>query len=157
MDPESSDSDVSVVAGDDYHYAHPLTAPAPLPAPPSKHALESSDAVQARLEELTRVEEYNLKKLELLKAKRKRKDDKMRRKREIQDLKIKAIYEARERRDARITARRQREDAAFLKFEQDLDEEETVRDGRILCVCWALTKLESSPSIEAAQTWVAHG
>ncbi|KIW13869.1 hypothetical protein PV08_06650 [Exophiala spinifera] len=126
MDPESSDSDVSVGGGDEYRYASPLTAPIPLPAPPSKHALESADAVQARLDELSRVETNNEKKYSLLKAKRQRKDDKIRRKREAQDKKWLAITEARKRRDARIAARRKREDAAFTQFfEHDLDEEET--------------------------------
>ncbi|KAK6385844.1 hypothetical protein LTS17_001416 [Exophiala oligosperma] len=126
MDPESSDSDVSIGGGDEYRYASPLTAPIPLPPPPSKHALESADAVQARLDELSRVETNNEKKYSLLKAKRQRKDEKIRRKREAQDKKWLAITEARKRRDARIAARRKREDAAFTQFfEHDLDDEET--------------------------------
>ncbi|KEF58416.1 uncharacterized protein A1O9_06342, partial [Exophiala aquamarina CBS 119918] len=124
MDPESSDSDVSVGGGDEYRFASPLTAPVPLPAPPSKHALESSDAVSARLDELLRVEEHNIKKYDLLKAKRNRKDDKIRRKREAQDKKMAAIMEGRQRRDARIEARRKREDAAFASFDHELEEEE---------------------------------
>ncbi|EXJ83104.1 hypothetical protein A1O1_06722 [Capronia coronata CBS 617.96] len=125
MDPESSDSDVSVGGGDEYRFASPLTAPIPLPPPPSKHALESSDAVQGRLDELQRVEEHNIKKYELLKSKRARKDDKIRRKRELQDKKWAAILEARQRRDGRIEARRKREDAAFSQFfDQELEEEE---------------------------------
>lgn len=127
MDIESSDSDVSVGGGDEYRFASPLTAPIPLPPPPSKHALESTDAVQARLNDLQRVEEHNIKKYDLLKAKRARKDEKIRRKREIQDKKWAAIVEARQRRDARIAARRKREDAAFAQFfEHDLDDEENV-------------------------------
>jgi hypothetical protein len=127
MDPESSDSDVSVGGGPEYRFANPLTAPAPLPPPPSKHALEQSDAVQARLNELQRVEEHNIKKYDLLKAKRARKDEKIRQKRESQDRKWTAIMEARQRRDARIEARRKREDSAFARFfEQELDEEESV-------------------------------
>ncbi|EXJ77257.1 hypothetical protein A1O3_10415 [Capronia epimyces CBS 606.96] len=126
MEPESSDSDVSVGGGDEYRFASPLTAPIPLPPPPSKHALESSDAVQARLDELQRVEEHNIKKYDLLKAKRARKDEKIRRKREIQDKKWSAILDARQRRDTRIQARRGREDAAFSQFfDQELEEEET--------------------------------
>ncbi|KAL2408295.1 hypothetical protein ABEF93_000929 [Exophiala dermatitidis] len=125
MEPESSDSDVSVGGGDEYRFASPLTAPIPLPPPPSRHALESSDAIQARLDELARVEEHNIKKYELLKAKRARKDDKIRRKREIQDQKWAAIVEARQRRDARIDARRTREDTAFSQFfDHELEEEE---------------------------------
>lgn len=127
MEPESSDSDVSVGGGDEYRFANPLTAPIPLPPPPSKHALESPDAVQGRLDELQRVEEHNIKKYELLKAKRARKDEKIRRRREIQDKKWAAILEARRRRDARIEARRKREDAAFSQFfDQELEEEENV-------------------------------
>jgi hypothetical protein len=127
MEPESSDSDVSVGGGEDYRFASPLTAPIPLPPPPSKHALESADAVQARLDELSRVETHNDKKYDLLKAKRQRKDEKIRRRREAQDKKWATILDARQRRDARIAARRKREDAAFTQFfEHDLDEEETV-------------------------------
>ncbi|KIW62202.1 hypothetical protein, variant [Phialophora macrospora] len=125
MDPESSDSDVSVGGGDEYRVASPLTAPIPLPPPASKHALESSDAVQARLDELQRVEDHNVKKYDLLKAKRTRKDEKIRRRREIQDQKWNAILEARQRRDARIEARRRREDAAFSQFDHELEEEES--------------------------------
>lgn len=130
MEPESSDSDVSAGGGDEYRFASPLTAPTPLPPPPSKHALESSDAVQARLDELGRMEEHNTKKSALLKAKRARKDEKVRRKRELQDKKWAAILDARRRRDPRIEARRKREDAAFAQFflsEVDVEE----------AVCWA--------------------
>jgi hypothetical protein len=127
MDPESSDSDVSVGGGDEYRFASPLTAPIPLPRPASKHALESSDAVQARLDELQRVDDHNVKKYNLLKAKRARKDDKIRRRREIQDKKWNAIQEARQRKDARIQARRRREDAAFTQFDHELEDEESVR------------------------------
>jgi hypothetical protein len=126
MDPESSDSDVSVGGGDDYRFATPLTAPIPLPPPASKHALESSDAVQGRLDELQRVEDHNVKKYELLRAKRARKDEKIQRRREVQDRKWSAILEARQRRDARIEARRRREDAAFSQFDHDLEDEEQV-------------------------------
>lgn len=127
MDPESSDSDVSMGGGEEYRFASPLTAPIPLPPPASKHALESSDAVQARLDELQRVEEHNIKKYELLKAKRSRKDEKILRRREIQDKKWAAIVEARQRRNDRIEARRKREDAAFSQFDHELEEEESVR------------------------------
>lgn len=73
------------------------------------------------------MEEHNIKKYELLKAKRARKDDKIRRKREIQDQKWAAIVEARQRRDARIDARRTREDTAFSQFfDHELEEEENV-------------------------------
>ncbi|KIX94557.1 uncharacterized protein Z520_09603 [Fonsecaea multimorphosa CBS 102226] len=125
MDPESSDSDVSVGGGDEYRFASPLTAPIPLPPPASKHALESPDAVQARLDELQRVEDHNVKKYDLLRAKRARKDEKIRRRRDIQDKKWALIVEARQRRDARIEARRRREDAAFAQFDHELEEEES--------------------------------
>ncbi|OAP55517.1 hypothetical protein AYL99_10490 [Fonsecaea erecta] len=126
MDPESSDSDVSVSASEEYRHTGPLTAPIPLPPPASKHALESSDAVQARLDELQRVEDHNVKKYDLLRAKRARKDEKIRRRREYQDKKWSLIMEARQRRDARIEARRRREDAAFAQFfDRDLEDEES--------------------------------
>ncbi|KAJ9603059.1 hypothetical protein H2200_012354 [Cladophialophora chaetospira] len=125
MDPESSDSDVSVDGGDDYRFASPLTAPIPLPPPASKHALESPDAVQARIEELQRVEDHNVKKYDLLRAKRTRKDEKIRRRREIQDRRWAALVEARHRRDARIEARRKREDAAFSQFDHELEEQDS--------------------------------
>ena len=127
MNPESSDSDVSVGGGDEYRFASPLTAPIPLPPPASKQSLESLEAVQARLDELLRVEDHNVKKYDLLKAKRARKDDKIRRRREIQDRKWTALLEARQRRDARIEARRRREDAAFSQFDHELEDEESVR------------------------------
>lgn len=124
LDPESSDSDVSVGGGDEYRA---LTAPLPLPPQPSKHALESSDGVQHRLDQLTKVEEMNIRKYDLLKAKRKRKDDRIRQKREIQDRKWAAITDARRRRDLRIQTRRKREDAAFTQFfEHELEDEENV-------------------------------
>ena len=126
MNPESSDSDVSVGGGDEYRFAGPLTAPMPLPHSASKHALELPDAVQGRLDDLQRVDDHNAKKYNLLKAKRARKDDNIRQRREIQDRKWNAILEARQRRDGRINARRTREDAAFSNFDQELDKEETV-------------------------------
>jgi hypothetical protein len=128
MDPESSDSDVSVGGGDEYRFANQSTAPLPLPPPPSKHALESPEAIQGRLDELQHADDHNAKKIELLRAKRFRKDDRIRRKREIQDRKWHAIFEARNRRDARIDARRRREDAAFAHFDQELEAEESVRN-----------------------------
>ncbi|KIV97682.1 hypothetical protein, variant 2 [Exophiala mesophila] len=122
MEAESSDSDVSLGGGDD----RGLTAPLPLPPPPSKHALESSDGVQHRLDQLSKVEEMNIRKYDILKAKRKRKDERIRHKRDLQDRKWATITEARRRRDARIEARRKREDAAFTQFfEHDLEDEET--------------------------------
>lgn len=124
MEPESSDSDVSVGGSDEYRA---LTAPLPLPPQPSKHALESSDGVQHRLDQLSKVEEMNIRKYDILKAKRKRKDERIRHKRDLQDRKWAAITEARRRRDARIESRRKREDAAFTQFfEHDLEDEETV-------------------------------
>ncbi len=126
MEAESSDSDVSVGGGDEYRFASPLTAPIPMPPPASKHALESPDAVRGRLDELQRVEDHNVKKNDLLKAKRNRKDEKIRQRRSIQDKKWAAIMEARQRRDARIEARRRREDAAFSQFDHELEEEENV-------------------------------
>lgn len=131
MDPESSDSDVSVTIGEPYGFNTPLKQPASLPPAPSKHSLESSDGVQARLKELSRVEDHNIKKQELLLAKRRRKDEKIQRKREAQDRKWNAIVAARDRRDARIKARREKEDAAFKKFDDQLEEEETVSENRL--------------------------
>ncbi|KIV83944.1 hypothetical protein, variant [Exophiala sideris] len=125
MDPESSDSDVSAAGLDGSSFASPITTPIPLPPPPSKHALESPEAIEARLSELARVEAHNIKKYDLLKAKRVRKDEKIRRKREAQDKKWAAILQARERRDARIESRRRRENAVFSQFfDRDFDEED---------------------------------
>lgn len=124
LDPESSGSDVSVTAGDDIRFGSPLSTPTPLPPPPSKHAMESQDAVQARIRELQRVDDHNLKKHDLLKAKRSRKDDQIRRRREVEDRRIKALMDARARKDEKIAARRKREDAAFERFDLDLEEEE---------------------------------
>ncbi|KAI1613204.1 hypothetical protein EDD37DRAFT_607851 [Exophiala viscosa] len=125
MDPESSDSDVSAAGLDSSSFASPITTPIPLPPPPSKHALESPEAIEARLNELARVEAHNIKKYDLLKAKRVRKDEKIRRRREAQDKKWAAILQARERRDARIESRRRRENAVFSQFfDRDFDEED---------------------------------
>jgi hypothetical protein len=96
--------------------------------------LESPDAVQGRLDELQRVEDHNVKKYDLLKAKRTRKDEKIRRRREIQDQRWNAILEARQRRDARIEARRRREDAAFSQFDHELEEEESVGPSPLVLV-----------------------
>ena len=127
MDPESSDSDVSAAGLDSSSFASPITTPIPLSPPPSKHALESPEAIEARLNELARVEAHNIKKYDLLKAKRVRKDEKIRRKREVQDKKWAAILQARERRDARIETRRRRENAVFSQFfDRDFDEEDDV-------------------------------
>jgi hypothetical protein len=127
MDPESSGSDVSVTGEDHYRGASPLAVPVQLPPPPPKHILESAENVQTRLRELSQVEDHNIRKQDLLLAKRRRKDDKIVRKREIQDRKYKAIMDARERRDARINARRAREDAAFRAVDDQIEEEEMVR------------------------------
>ena len=127
MDPESSDSEVSQGGDEDYRFAGPLSTPAPLPQPASKHALESSEAIQLRLDQLQRVEEHNIKKYDILKDKRARKDRKIRAKRDEQDKKWAAIIEARQRRDNRIEVRRKREDGAFSQFfDHDLEEEESV-------------------------------
>lgn len=126
FDPESESSDVSDTPGQDYHSKAQSAIPAALPPPPSKHVSESPDTIQARLRELQRVEDFNIKKQELLRAKRARKDDRIRRKREAQDLRIKAIMDARARRDERVSRRRKVEDAAFERFDQDLEEEELV-------------------------------
>jgi hypothetical protein len=127
MDPESSDSDISRTGEDPYRIASPPAMPVQLPPPPPKHILESADNVQTRLRELTQVEDHNIRKLEMLLAKRRRKDEKIARKREMQDRKIKAIMNARERRDARINSRRAREDAAFRAVDDQIEEEEMVR------------------------------
>lgn len=122
MDPEASDSDVSATGSDTYRASSPPAIPAKVPLATIR--LESSDAVDNRLRELTRVEDRNFAKLERLKAKRQRMDDRTMRKREIQDRKIKAIMDARQRRDNRIAARRAREDAEFKRVDEQLEEEE---------------------------------
>jgi len=128
MDAESSDSDVSRANDDDYRIANGtlISVPSPLPPPSSKQALESSDAVQARLKELERVENHNVRKHEMLKEKRARKDMKIARRREAQDRKWQTILDARQKRDERIQARRKREDSAFNKFFLDMEGEEDV-------------------------------
>jgi hypothetical protein len=127
MDPESSESDVSV-AGDGHYRgaAPPLTTPLQLPPPPPKHVLESTENVETRLRELSHVDEHNFGKLDMLRAKRRRKDERIARKREAQDRKIRAIMDARERRDSRIQTRRAKEDAAFKAVDDQIEEEEMV-------------------------------
>lgn len=122
MDAEPSDSDVSVTAIDVHRGGSPPTVPVKIPL--SAVRLESSDAVDNRLREVTRVEDRNFSKFERLKEKRKRMDEAIVRKRDIQDRKIRTIYDARQRRDARIGARRAREDAEFRRVDDQLEEEE---------------------------------
>lgn len=122
MDPEASDSDVSVVGSETYRPASPPGTPVKVPL--ASIRLESSDAVDSRLRDLNRVEDRNFAKLRLLKAKRQRMDDRIMQKREIQDRKWKAILDARQRRDNRIGARRAREDAEFKRVDEQLEEEE---------------------------------
>ena len=124
MDPESSDSDISAIQSDGYRYGSPPARPAALPQPASKYALESSDAVQARLRELDRIFDHNNKKQNQLQLKRRRKDERISRKREVQDKKWTTITEARTRHDTKIKTRRDREDAAFSKVFDDLEDEE---------------------------------
>ena len=150
MDPESSDSDVSVTEED--RRASPLAFPMQPPPPPPKHILESADGVQNRLRDLSHVDDHNLRKLELLHAKRKRKDDRTAHKRGIQDRKIKAILDARERRDARLNNRRSREDASFRVVDDQMVAEQTVRLSRnSLSRANTLPELESSP--QTPQAW----
>lgn len=134
MDPETSDSDVSIVPGDHPRSGSSAAIPATLPPPPPRQALESSGGVQDRLRELSQVEDHNIRKQDLLAAKRRRKDERVARKREIQDRKMKAIMDARQRRDSRIISRRSREDAAFRAIDQQIEEEENVSK-----LCDALT------------------
>lgn len=124
MDPESSDSDVSVTPGENYRTGTSAAVPATVPPQPPKQVLESAGGVQDRLRELSQVEDHNIRKQDFLVAKRRRKDDKIARKREIQDRKIKSIMDARERRDNRVYMRRSREDAAFRMIDQQIEEEE---------------------------------
>ena len=126
MDPETSDSDVSIVPGDHPRTGSSAAVPATLPPPPPRQALESSGGVQDRLRELSQVEDHNIRKQDVLAAKRRRKDERVARKREVQDRKMKAIMDARQRRDSRIISRRSREDAAFRMIDQQIEEEETV-------------------------------
>lgn len=127
QDPEQSDSDVSLTTDGDYQTAPPNRwDPHPLPPMVSNQSIESSDALELRLRDIERVEDFNARKRASLKAKRQRMDEKIYRRRELEDRKWNAIMEARSRRDRRIWERRRREDAAFEHAERDLDEEESV-------------------------------
>jgi hypothetical protein len=135
MDPESSDSDVSVAGDGHYRNAAPLTTPLQLPPPPPKHVLESTENVETRLRELSHVDEHNFGKLDMLRAKRRRKDERIAQKRDAQDRKIRTIMEARDRRDSRIQARRAKEDAAFKAVDDQIEEEEMVCISQnVLCI-----------------------
>ncbi|ETN43271.1 uncharacterized protein HMPREF1541_02430 [Cyphellophora europaea CBS 101466] len=122
MEPEGYDSDVSATASDRYRAASPPAIPAKFPVAMGR--LESSEAVDARLRDLNHVENQNNAKLERLRAKRKRMDERIAQKRDVQDRKIKAIMDARQRRDSAIAARRAREDAEFRRVMEQVDEEE---------------------------------
>ena len=80
------------------------------------------------------MEDHNNRKRELLSAKRRRKDEKIARKRQYQDRKFKAIRDARKRREAR----RADEDLKFQMIDDQVDEEEIVRD-----TIRGLTKLDT--------------
>ena len=123
MDAEASDSDVSTTGNDMRRPPSPLGMPVKIPPPSSR--LDSSDAVDNRLRELSRIDDRNVAKVERLRAKRKRMDDEIARKREAQDRKIKEIMDARQRRNERIAARRAREDAEFRRVDDQVEEEES--------------------------------
>lgn len=84
------------------------------------------DDVQARLDELERIEDHNAQKLKRLDAKRKRKDERITRRRAMEDEKIRSVLDARSRKDERIRNRRQREDEAFKGADKQLGVEELV-------------------------------
>ena len=121
MDPEESDSDVSVGGSDAYTTGNPAE---PAPPGPPKQMLESVDAIHARLGELSHVEDSNIRKQRSLADKRSRKDERIRQRREAQDRKIRAIYNAREKHDARINRRRTQEDGRFKAIDERIEEEE---------------------------------
>jgi len=89
------------------------------------------DEVQARLDELERIEDHNAQKLKRLEAKRKRKDERIVRRRAMEDEKIRSVLDARARKDERIRSRRQREDDAFRGADRQLGVEELVSFRRL--------------------------
>lgn len=152
MDPESSDSDVSVTGEDRNRKGSPLAALAQLPSPQPRHLLESPENVQTRLRALSQVKDHNIGKQEMLIARRRHEDDKSARKREIQNRRIKAIMDARERRDVRINTRRTGEDAAFQAVEDRMEEEKTV-GGSVHSLIYAKYLAESASPAKAPEAW----
>jgi hypothetical protein len=154
LDPEGSDSDVSVTTGYGYRQPSPPAVPTRIPLAPAR--LDSSDALDGRIRELQMIEDRNASKQKRLRDKRRRMDDKIIQKREAQDRRIKAIYEARQRRDSRIAARRAREDAEFRRIDEQQEEEETSLRHRLKRLKRGLPLDESSLAanrrIETAST-----
>lgn len=86
--------------------------------------LTALEDVQARLDELERIEDHNAQKLKRLEAKRRRKDERIVRRRAMEDEKLRSIIDARTRKDGRIRSRRQREDETFRGADKQLGVEE---------------------------------
>jgi hypothetical protein len=112
-----------------------MAAPRQLPQISSPRILNSLDEVQARLDELERIEDHNAQKLKRLEAKRKRKDERISRRRAMEDEKIKSVLDARARKDERIRNRRLREDEVFRGADKQLGVEELV--SLLVCRCHA--------------------
>ena len=122
---DASDSDVSTYAPDPRspHVDPRSTVASPVPIPPLAATPESRDAIEARLQELKRVEEANGFRYEILATKRQRKDDRTRNRRYHED---QQILSARARKDERVRARRAPEDEAFDRVEKAVHDEESV-------------------------------
>jgi hypothetical protein len=95
----------------------------------SPRILTALEDVQARLDELERIEDHNAQKLKRLEVKRRRKDERIVRRRNMEDERIKSVLDARVRKDERIRSRRQREDEAFRGADKHLGVEELVSLG----------------------------
>lgn len=120
-----SDSDVSAYAPDPRspHVDPRSMVASPVPVPTGAASPESRDAIEARLQDLKRIEEANGYRYEILVSKRQRKDDRTRNRRYQED---QQIYAARARKDERIRARRAPEDEAFDRVEKAIHDEESV-------------------------------
>jgi hypothetical protein len=134
----------------------PIAAPRQLPQISSPRILTALEDVQARLDELERIEDHNAQKLKRLEAKRRRKDERIVRRRAMEDEKLRSIHDARARKDERVRSRRQREDEAFRGADKQLGVEELVSlyfstvtpNIRLICV----SGLETAPQKSQART-----
>ena len=128
MDPEESDSGVSVIGSDALFTGNP--AEPALPGP-SKQPLESADAIDARLRELSHVEDSNIRKQKSLREKRRRKDERVQQRRDVQDRKWRTVLDARDRHEQRTKRRRDDEDLRYRAAEEQIEQEETALRRRL--------------------------
>lgn len=130
FDSENEGSSISVTARTSIL---DIAVPQKLPPKQLGHPLGPSATMQQYLADLYNIEKLNIKKYELLKIERARKDSKIAWTRAVQDEEIQAVIIARVRRDVQILEQREREDSTYHHLLERLEEERIVG----LAVCMA--------------------